>query len=206
MGYAFGKQYMAIRTVKLAKLSMLLNAFIALGKIGVGIYSFSLFLCVGGFYNIGIGLAKYIMVKSHNETEQRRHYKWVGIIILVASAVYMVYCGNMAVQNKANISYSLITGITIATFTFTEIGMAAYGIWAAKKMKNLTLSAAKKINLVTALVSVVLTQSALLGLSGVENAARYCGWVGLLFGGISAIVGLLMILEVRRKKSSPLPE
>jgi hypothetical protein len=167
----------------------------------MGIYSLSLFVCVGGFYNIGIGAAKYIMVKSRSEKDQRRHYKWVGIIILVSSASYMVYCLNMSIQNKANVTYGIVTSITIATFTFTEIGMAVYGLLSTRKVANLTLAAAKRINLVTALISIVLTQSALLSLNEVENAARYCGLTGIVFGSVSAIAGALMVLRINRLPS-----
>jgi hypothetical protein len=163
----------------------------------MGIYSLSLFVCVGGFYNIGIGAAKYIMVKSRSEKDQRRHYKWVGIIILVSSASYMVYCLNMSIQNKANVTYGIVTSITIATF----IGMAVYGLLSTRKVANLTLAAAKRINLVTALISIVLTQSALLSLNEVENAARYCGLTGIVFGSVSAIAGALMVLRINRLPS-----
>jgi len=198
MDYAFRKQYMTVRAVHLAKLSMLVNAVLALGKIGMGVYSLSLFVCVNGFYNIGIASAKHIAVKSHNEKDRRKHYKWVGWIILGASLVYMVYCANMAIQGKANVAYDTITSITIAVFTFTEIGSAIHGLWAARKLNDLTLAAAKRINLVTALISLVLTQSVLLGLNHTANAARYCGWTGVALGGVSAIVGLLMLFDVRR--------
>jgi hypothetical protein len=100
----------------------------------------------------------------------------------------------MAIRGKANVTYDLVTALAIATFTFTEISVSVYGISTARKAKNLTLMAAKRINLVTALISLVLTQSALLGIEGTPNAARYCGWTGLIFGGISAIIGLHMVI------------
>jgi hypothetical protein len=201
MSYAFDKHYMTDRAVNFAKLSMFLNAFIALGKISMGIYSLSLFVCVGGFYNIGIGVAKYVMVKGHAEKDKRRNYKCVGIIILLTSASYMAYCLIMSIRNKANVSYDMIASITIATFTFTEIGLAVRGLLNTRKNANLTLAAAKRISFVTALISIALTQSALLGLSEVENAARYCGWVGLLLGGVSAMVGAQMIMKMHKERA-----
>jgi len=193
--HAFHKQYMTVRAVNLAKLSMLVNAVLALGKIGMGVYSLSLFLCINGFYNIGIAAAKRITVKSHGEQDRRKHYKAVGRIILVTSLVYIVYCANMAIRGKANVSYDTITSIAIAVFTFTEIGTAVRGLLTTRKTDDLTLAAAKRVNFVTALISLVLTQSALLGLDHIANAARYCGWTGVVLGGVSAIVGLLMLSD-----------
>jgi len=204
MNYAFHEQYMTDRAVTFAKVSMLVNAAVAFGKIGLGIYSLSPFICVNGLYNIGIAAAKKTAVKSHHQQDQRGHYQWVGIIILAASIVYMICCANMAVRGNTNMAYDTVTGIAIATFTFTEVGGAVYGLIAARKKNDLTLAAAKRINLVTALISLVLTQSALLGMGHTANAARYCGWTGLIFGGVSAAVGLLMLVEARRIKIRPL--
>jgi hypothetical protein len=198
--YTFGKEHMTVRTIQSAKVSAILNAILALGKIALGIYSLSLFVCISGLYNIGIALAKHTTVKTHNEEEPHKSYKRIGFIILAASVIYMVYCANMAIRGKANVTYDLITALTIATFTFTEIGFAAYGIGAARKSKNLTIIAAKRINLVTALISLVLTQSALLGMSGTENAAKYCGWTGLIFGAVSAVIGLHMVITQGKRK------
>jgi hypothetical protein len=188
--YAIGKEHRTIRTVQLTKLSMMLNVVLAIGKIGLGVYSLSLFVCMSGFYNIGIAFAKHEAVK-----DRKNSYRRTGYIILVTSVVYLIYCANMAIRNKANISYDLITALTIATLTFSEIGLAVHGLLHARKSKDLTLMAAKRINLVTALISLVLTQSALLGLETVENAARYCGWTGLIFGGVSAMIGLSMAVS-----------
>jgi divalent metal cation (Fe/Co/Zn/Cd) transporter len=197
--YAFSNEHMATRTVNFAKMSMLINAIIALGKIGIGVYSLSLFICVNGFYNVGIMLAKYIAVKGSNEQEQRKYYKYVGLIIFVASALYMVYCANMAINGKANVNFDLITALIIATFTFVEIGIAFYGIFKARKINNLSLEAIKRTTFVTARISLVLTQAALLGISEIENAARYCGWTGLFFGGMAVISGLHMIAYSKRE-------
>jgi divalent metal cation (Fe/Co/Zn/Cd) transporter len=190
---------MTARTIRYAKLSMLLNAVLAIGKIGVGVYSLSIFVCVNGFYNVGIALAKHTAVKGHSESEQRGHYARVGWIILVTSAVYMVYCANMAIRGRANVTYDMITSLAISTFSFAEIGAAIYGVAAARKMKSLAISAAKRVSLVTALISLVLTQSALLGLTETENVVQYCGWTGLIVGGVSAIIGLSMIVRMRRE-------
>jgi hypothetical protein len=197
--YAFNKEHMTVRTVQFTKLSAFLNAILAIGKIGLGAYSLALFVCVNGLYNVGIALAKHTAVQGDSEHEQRKHYLRIGVIILVASLVYMVYCVDMVIGERGSFSYDLITALAIATFTFTEIGVAVYGMLKSQEIKNLRLQATKRINLVTALISLVLTQSALLGMSGTENAVKYCGWAGLVFGGVSAIIGISMIIRMKLK-------
>jgi hypothetical protein len=193
---------MTARTIRFARLSAILNAALALGKIGLGVYSLSVFVCVSGFYNVGIAFAKHITIKDHERNEQSKSYIRIGYIILATSAVYMIYCANMVIRGEANITYDLITALAIATFTFTEIGVSIYGILIARRTKSLTFMSVKRINLVSALVSLVLTESALLGIEGVSNAARYCGWTGLICGGISAIIGLSMVILQGRHRIS----
>jgi hypothetical protein len=52
-------------------------------------------------------------------------------------------------------------------------------------------------NLAASLISIVLTQSALLEISNVENTARYCGYTGLIFGGLSAAIGIRMAFRMK---------
>ncbi|GAB2026808.1 hypothetical protein [Lactovum odontotermitis] len=196
------KEYMTLRAIRLARVSSILNILLAAGKIGLGIYSFSLFICINGLYNIGIALAKHtaIRINVKNESEAAlKAYHRVGFIIFTTSLLYMAYCTDMAVRGVEHGSYDKVTSIGIAAVTFTEIGAALYGILRTRKSNNLTVMAAKRISLVTALISLVLTESALLGLENTPNAARYSGWTGLIFSALSVIIGLLMMLRQREK-------
>jgi len=51
----------------------------------------------------------------------------------------------------------------------------------------------RRVNLVTALNTLTLTQSALMGLSeSAEVVSRSCGVTGIIFGAVSAVIGLRM--------------
>jgi hypothetical protein len=167
-------------------------------KIGMGVYSLSLFICVSGLYNLGISAAKHFAIKTTNECEQFHAYGRVGLAIMVTSILYILYALNMAIRGKSNMQFDLTVSLAIATLTFAEIAIAVRGIIKARRIKNLAVEAIKRTNLVCALISLVLTQSALLALTETENAAHYCGYTGLIFGTVSTLIGAQMMWRARK--------
>jgi predicted membrane channel-forming protein YqfA (hemolysin III family) len=107
---------------------------------------------------------------------------------------------------NSNIKYDTITAIAIATFSFAEIGAAVFGIAKLRQDKVPMLEAVKMTNLVSSLISIVLTQSALLSLDNVENAVKYSGIVGLIFGGVSASIGVYMMVRVQWQTKAGEPD
>jgi hypothetical protein len=195
---AFGREHLERRSVRMAKLTRLTNAAIALIKIAIGILTLSPLICVSGLYSVGIAAAKHFAVKGVRDGERYRAYRRVGIAITVASALYILYALSLTLRGSANLRYDIVVSLAIATMTFAELAIAVRGIIGARRVKNLAVEAMKRTSLVCSLISLVLTQSALLSLSGVENAARYCGYTGLIFGAACAVIGAQMVWRVRR--------
>jgi divalent metal cation (Fe/Co/Zn/Cd) transporter len=170
-GYLSDKQRRNNRIALFAKISIITNAVMALGKIGMSIYSLSLYLFIGGLFNVGIGVAKAIAVKGHSELKDKkpqeyghRSYYLVGCVVIIASIAYMAYSLRMMNGGQSNIEYDLITALCIATFTFVEIGTTVYGIIKIRRDKEPIIEAIKMTNLVSSLISIVLTQSALISI------------------------------------------
>lgn len=129
----------SLRMVRFAKASVVANALLAIGKICVGIFTPSLFVCVNALYNVGIGLAKHYCLlgidKSEDDKQQYKYYRIVGVIILLASLVYMIYSVRMFVGHKSSYQYSDDIAVAIAAFTFTEITVNAIGYKSSKNVK-----------------------------------------------------------------------
>lgn len=206
---AFGKiKYVSQKYVfHFAGLSVAVNAILAMGKIGMGIYSLSVFLCINGLYNIGIGFAKATSIKwyldrkkapDEHRKDEYRVYFIIGMIILAASILYMAYCIRLLMGNHSNIKYSDIVAITIATFTFTEVGMAVHGIVTTRKNREPIMEAVKLTNFAASLISLVLTEAALLSFTYEGNSSVYCGITGIIFGGVAAMTGLYMMVHITR--------
>ncbi len=196
------------RVVLFTKFSVPANVLLAAGKALLSLFSLSFFLFVNALYSLGIGLAKFLSLKTHidvknaplSETEIRdrknRFYALTGWTIAAAAAVYVVYCARLFIFQKESASYGTIIGVTIAAITFSELGMAAAGIKSMRRRHEPMLEAIKMTNLASALVSVVLTQTALLSLSE-GNHAVYNGLCGVVFGSLAACVGLFMVVRMK---------
>lgn len=194
---------------KMTHISVAFNFTLAVSKIGLGIAALSFFPIVSAFYNMGFGIAKYSAVREHQRISivakkecERLHaelkcYHLIGIMVFVSSLIFTCYSSRLFLYKENFNTYNNVVAIGIATVTFTEIGLAIKGILNARKNDELITEAIKFVNLASALISLVLTQTALMSFAQKgELNTMHIGISGLLFGIISAIIGLNMM---RRK-------
>lgn len=177
------------------------NAMLAIGKIVLGVFSLSFILIINAFFNIGMAVAKYLAVKTHRtssvtEMDQRKSYRSIGWMILFSSIMFIVFCSVLTISDTA-IKYDPHIAVIIATVTFTELVLSIQGIINARKDKKLIMEAVKLTNFASALISLALTQAALLSFAYDGNAVGYNMISGLLFGTISGFIGIYMILKRR---------
>ena len=188
-------------TLHFTKASIVGNAVLAVGKLVLAILSFSLFMCINAFYNVGIALAKYFshqgIDQKKTQKEELEYYRIIGIILLSTSLIFAVYSVRMLIGGKSAV-YPEIVGIAIAAFTFAEITLNIKGLLSARKTNNIMLQANKLISLASSLICLVLTQTALMSFAHAGDASVYNGISGIIFGFAAAMIGLYMIINVYR--------
>lgn len=198
------------RVVLNTRISITYNFILALSKIAMGLYNLSFFLCINAFYNLGIAFAKTVAIKGFKNShlydthrgygrEAYKSYKQVGIILAVSAFIYILYSARLFVT-KEQANYSNVTGITIALVTFTEIALATYGILTTSKENEPAINAIKMANLSSSLISLVLTQTAIMSFAyPIKNSTSlYNGLSGVIFGGLAMLIGLYMISHMSR--------
>lgn len=200
------------RSIKYAKVSYYMNIVMAVGKMIVGLYTASIFLCIYALYNVGLALAKATAVKGHHAGKQppdeshaygygREEYKSyfkVGIILTTSSILFIIYCLRLFLYGSSA-SYSMNIALAIACMTFVEIGMAVHGSIVTMKNGNVpAVSAIKLSNLAASLISLVLTQTAILSFTHQGDMSYYNGLAGLIFGGLAVMIGMGMMLQMHR--------
>lgn len=180
------------------------NAAMAAGKIILGILTGSVFLAINSLYNAGMGLIRVFAIKTDRETgaggmppkeiKKRKYdfYMIAGGILMVCSAVYMIFSIRLFI-GYTTMKYSMVAGIAIAAITFTEIGVAVRGIAVTRFDRRPVIEAIKLVNLACALISLVLTQTALLSFAYEGDASFYNGISGMIFGAVAALIGLYMV-------------
>ncbi|GAA2180546.1 hypothetical protein GCM10009785_11820 [Brooklawnia cerclae] len=208
------------RNVTFARVSIVTSLLMAVWKIIVAVVATaSLFWLTNAAFSIGLAIVKYIAVSAHQPgrpgrpprapevIERRQHimYRATGAGIIVLAVVYIAGCLTMVLNGGQVERYDDVAGITIAAVTFTELGMALYGVFAARRDSDLVVEMIKLSNLAGAFVLLVLTQSALLSFSYSESTPQYTGLGGIAFGVLAGAIGVYMLTR-RLPTATRLPE
>lgn len=181
------------------------NFLVGCGKLLMGIISLSIFTCVSAFYTYGMVVAKLcaLMGLKKEREKQYAHYRLTGIILIVTSILYVVYAARL-LWNPEVSHYHIYVGLAIATFNFTEIGLNIRGVILARKNDTLLFHALKMVSLAASLISLVLTQTAILSFTheGMTdyNPSVSNGIMGVLMGSISMLIGVFMLFRVKQIK------
>lgn len=167
----------------------IINILIFIAKIFLFVITKSLVFVISSLYNLGIGLAKRKIYSQEDD------YKFIGSFVIMASLCFIIYSTCTIIFHKI-VNYDLYIGITIATVTFYEIGYSIYGIRKSIKNNNKQNNLLMLVNLATALISLELTQSALLSFTqvGVDNSL-YNGIIGIVVGVSSLVIGIIICLK-----------
>lgn len=195
----------ASRTLHLAGLTGLGSIVLGLGKIVSGLLSMSVFVFVNGCYTLGMVLARYCALagamRSNSAQEQGRYCRWSGIILIGSSLLYVAYSIQTYFHPKV-VSYHEYIALAIAAFTFTEIGLNLRGMLMFRKNHSPVLHAIKTIHLAASLISLVLTQTAILAFADEERNPSADGILGALMGACAALLGVYMLRRIHRMEKA----
>ncbi|WP_314067986.1 hypothetical protein [uncultured Vagococcus sp.] len=189
------------RSLRFASASGTLNFLVGSGKLALGLFSLSLMTCVSACYTFGMASGKYMILRGSLKPleKQYQYYRYAGIMLIFTSLLYSVYSLRLLVT-PVTATYERNVALIIATFTFVEIGLGIRGVIVELKNQSLLIHGLKMINLASALVSLVLTQTAILSFSDSQTSLhpRANGLFGVLMGLCSAFLGCLMLMRIHR--------
>lgn len=174
---------------KMKPYTYLTNILIFVAKIILFFITKSLAFVISSLYNLGIGLArKKIYSNNYN-------YKSIGSFVIMASLCFIIYSIWVIISHKI-VNYDLYIGIAIATVTFYDIGYSIYGIIKSIKNNNEQNNLLMLVNLATALISLELTQSAILSFTQVNmDNSLYNGIIGIVVGISSLMIGIIICFK-----------
>ncbi len=197
------------RTVHITGVSSTLNLLLGLGKVISGVLALSVFACMNGGYTLGMALARYCALipeirKSTETGRSFRYYQMAALIMIAASLLYVGY-SLWSIWHPRIVVYDKILAITIAAITFTEIGLNLWGVFRYRKAATPLLHVLKTISLATSLISLVLTQAAILSFADETQNPSVNGILGTLMGVIAALLGCYLSVRMRRLKKQEEP-
>lgn len=141
-------------------------------------------LIISSLYNLSIGIARKYSNKGNSF--------FVGVFVILASIIFVMYSVWIIVFHKM-VNYNLYTALMIATITFYDIGYSIYGIRRSIKNNNNQNKLLMLVKLATALISLELTQAALLSFTrnNIDNSL-YNGIIGIVMGFCSFVIGIII--------------
>lgn len=180
--------------------TMIYNFLWAICKIIFGALMSAYLFCISGIYSILIGFAKKTFLSNrNNSTDKTTKSLIIGILILIAGLSYALYTASLLIWPKES-SYGLILSITIAAFSFVELGLAIYNVLKARQKDDILLFSLRNCSLATSCFAIVLTQVALLSATGTAGVSKYNAITGICAGIVAITIGTIIIIISKKKK------
>ncbi len=192
--------------------SFAINVFYTVMQLGLGIYNHSIwFYALAGYYFI-LGLMRFFLLKETRKEKlgenlklEFQHYRFCGIMLLVMNIALSVIVIYIVVQNRG-FSYHYIMTIAMAAYTFSTFTSAVVNVVRYKKYNSPVMSAAKAINLVAAVVSMLSLETAMLTAFGDEDESGFRKIMTASTGFVVCTVILYMAVYMIVKSTKRLHE
>lgn len=195
------------RTVAFNGLTFLINSLTGIIQLVMGIYSYSPWYIVHSIYWLLMGLVKALAIKDYKHAraindEAERYdfefdvFKRGGWLICLLGVAYLGISLWMLLTGESRVHDDFRVVLAVAAFAFAKVGVGIYGVVVNWHLQAPIISYFKRISLLNAMVSIVVTQSNLLALFDEPIAAVYhSALLGMLVSGLFLIVGLLMVTK-----------
>ena len=180
--------------LKIAPYTFINSIGIGILKLITGALNRSAALIISAFYNFFVGITKINAIKSDSKSLYKEYSK-IGIMLVITSIVYIFY-SVLVMEYDIKSDYKSYIAILITAVTLFDIGFAATGVIKAKMRKNIKTEMLKYINLSTAVISLSLTQKAILSFTEKgSEMSNLNGTFGIFVGGIVVIIGIYMFIK-----------
>ena len=183
------------KTVFTAKISILMNLFLGIGKTILSFF-FGVFFMVAAIVNYFIMLTKlecYLGIKYPKKKSFEYRNKCIGVFLFIAGLEYAIYMGRMIFTNVRIMDYDMILGIIIACVAFVELGIAIKGCFNSygkgHYYRNIKLT-----SLCSALTAIVLTEVALTSFASEVDLKFVNGIVGMIVGIIIILISIYVLI------------
>lgn len=182
-----------------------INAVYVIFKTATGIYYRSAWFISLGVYYLALAIMRmllihYIRVKKENggKTDELKRYRACGYMLFLINAA-LVGITILAVKKNAGFTYPGYLIYVMAMYAFYSVVIAVINLVKYRKYGSPVMSAAKVVNMSTALVSMFSLETAMLAQFGGNNTESFrLIMVSLTGAGISFIVigmALYMIIH-----------
>lgn len=180
------------KMVYTVRVSMSMNLLLAVGKVVFGLFYGFLF-CIAGMVNGFIFLSKYecfLGIRNTKRSFKERNNR-IFLFLLLASLIYTLYMARLVFFDIKVYDYTVFVGILIALVSFSEMGIAIYGLIRTKRSWHYHRDI-KIINFCSAMTAIVLAQVAIMSFTNVKDAYFLNGITGMGVGIIMLFLSIFI--------------
>ncbi len=159
--------------------SLSLNIIYAVIRFTFGVYSHSIWFGTLAIYYLLLAVTRFALVRYARRNEfganmlsEWKRYRLCGTILLVVNLALSGVI-TMMIKNKKSFNYTGILIYIMAVYVFCNITFAIINVIKYRKYRSPVMSAAKVLHLVSAMVSMVALETAMLSQFGVKNDWRF---------------------------------
>ena len=180
------------------------DVLLVVGKSIISVVSVSFFMFVNALYSAGLGSARFIALKMHEQdrAQQIKSYRQVGVVISIASICYVLYSLRLLFGGKTGV-YSMNIALVIALYTFVEFGINVRDALRLRKSHALEAKALRAISFAATLICFVLTQTAIMSFASEGDNSLANALSGIFFGGGASLVGIFVVVQSYRYQKHP---
>lgn len=182
------------RQLVYAHLSLAKDVLLVVAKAAWSLVYVSVFMLANVLYSSGMGLARLVAIRMHNQepAAQSKSYRLIGTIIAVASGCYILYSVRLFFGGTTG-TYPLHIAVLIALYTFILFGIHVRGAVRLRNSHSLEAKALRAISLSSTLLCFSLTQTALMSAANESNIAFASALSGVFYGALACLLGLRII-------------
>ena len=177
---------------EIKKYTFIISLTTGLIKVFLAVITKSIILLISSFYNFSISATKHRAVSDHDDPNKK--YAEIGLLIMASSFAYFIY-SIYVIVTKRQLQFNLYLAVLIATIAFSDLIVSTIGLIQAKKNDDIETEMIKFANLSSALIGIALTQTAILSFTLHVDVSKYNGIGGMLFSGITSLVGIYMVIR-----------
>lgn len=183
---------------------LMINLAYIVMKLSAGIYYRSAWFIALAVYYILLAVMRLFLIRYMSENDREaafRRYRLCGLILLIMNQALAGIVIFMVHQNRG-FQYPGILIYAMALYAFYAVITAAVNVVRTRRHNSPVLSAAKAVNLVAALVSILsLTTAMLTQFGGDDDPAFRRTMTGAVGGGVCTIViGMAVFMIYRANK------
>ena len=188
--------------------SLIISVFVCMSKLLLGAFLLSGWLLINALYYLVLCVAKGFALKQIRTVEalpdayskfkaENTTYRRGGMMLSLLGISYLLICLRMYFIRDA-VVYSGNMIFLIATVAFTKLGVAIHGLLEKRNPQSPLTSTLRVIGLADAMVSIVVTQFALLSMEAVPHAMKTSALLGMVCSLSIILLGIVMLTKKKK--------